>query len=201
MIPSGVAQPTRGIRAFIVGHRAAAASHDADRGPSSNSEARDSTSFGVLRAHARAHPLHLAVPWRAGRAPSRDAGTESCVYGAPVVTITSPAPGTTFPPGATREPRRERDATSSRARSRRASPGARAATARSAPAASLGAGAHRPATTSLTASVTTRRSSPARRSSPSPSRCRQRWLRPRSRAGGWVLALLAARRWRRRSPG
>jgi hypothetical protein len=64
-----------------------------------NSEVRDETTYGVLRLTLA--PTHYAWEFLgAGPGTFTDSGSEECVYGAPAVTITSPAGGTVFPAGA-----------------------------------------------------------------------------------------------------
>jgi hypothetical protein len=94
MGPNGIAEPLRGPRSFVVG--SGGAGLDDEDELEVNREARDSTTYGVLQ-------LTLAPTsygWEfAGAGPGTftDAGSEECVYEAPVVTITSPVAGTVFP--------------------------------------------------------------------------------------------------------
>jgi len=98
MNPNGVAEPLRGIRSFISGSGGTGL-HGADEAEP-NSEIRDpETTFGVLRLVLEP----TSYGWQfmgAGPGTFTDSGSESCVFGAPVVTITSPAPGTQVPNGA-----------------------------------------------------------------------------------------------------
>ena len=97
MSPNGIAEPLRGPRAFVVG--SGGAGLDDEDEVEVNREARDSTSYGVLRLVLEP----TSYSWEfmgAGPGTFADAGSEECVYGAPVVTITSPAPGSAFASGA-----------------------------------------------------------------------------------------------------
>jgi hypothetical protein len=96
MNPSGGLEPTRGIRSFISG-AGGVGLHGADE-DEPNSEVRNETTFGALRLTLA--PTSYA--WEfigAGPGTFTDFGSEECVYGAPVVTITSPAPNAAFAPG------------------------------------------------------------------------------------------------------
>ena len=96
MNPNGVAEPLRGIRSFIVG-TGGVSLHKADE-EEPNSEERDSSTYGVLRLVLE--PTSYAWEFLgAGPGDFTDSGSEECVYGAPVVGITSPASGTSFPSG------------------------------------------------------------------------------------------------------
>jgi hypothetical protein len=96
--PSGMADPSRGIRSFVSG-AGGTGLHGADEAEP-NSETRNEVAFGVLRLALQP----TSYSWEfvgAGPGVFTDTGSEACVFGAPVVTITSPAGGTTFPAGAT----------------------------------------------------------------------------------------------------
>jgi hypothetical protein len=97
MSPSGVAEPERGIRSFVAGSGGTSL-HGADEAEP-NSEVRDETTFGVLRLSLQP----TSYSWEflgAGPGTFTETGSEECIYGAPAVTITSPANGATFPSGA-----------------------------------------------------------------------------------------------------
>ena len=94
MNPNGAAEPLRGIRSFISGSGGASL-HGADEAEP-NSEVRDETTYGVLRLALE--PTSYA--WQffgAGPGTFTDSGSEACIYGAPVVTISSPSPGAVLP--------------------------------------------------------------------------------------------------------
>ncbi|MEN8160426.1 MAG: Ig-like domain-containing protein, partial [Myxococcota bacterium] len=97
MGPTGVAEPLRGIRSFVVGTGGQGFQAAAESEP--NSEVRDETTFGVLQ-------LTLAptsYSWEflgAGPGSFTDSGSEDCVPGVPIVNITSPATGANFNFGA-----------------------------------------------------------------------------------------------------
>jgi len=97
MSPAGLAEPERGIRSFISGSGGTGL-HGAEEAEP-NSEVRDETTYGVLRLVLE--PTRYA--WEfvgAGPGTFTDAGSEECVYGAPEVTITSPAADAVLPSGA-----------------------------------------------------------------------------------------------------
>lgn len=94
--PSGLAEPLRGIRSFIVGSGGVGL-HGAEEAEP-NSEVRDETSYGVLRLAL----TPTGYSWEfmgAGPGGFTDSGSEECIYAAPVVTITGPADGAVFPSG------------------------------------------------------------------------------------------------------
>jgi hypothetical protein len=92
--PNGSEEPERGIRSFVVGSGGASL-HNAVE-DESGSEEHDSTTYGVLRLVLE--PTRYSWEFLgAGPGSFTDSGDEECVYGAPVVTITSPADGTVFP--------------------------------------------------------------------------------------------------------
>jgi hypothetical protein len=97
MGPTGVADPLRGIRSFVVGTGGQGSQAAVESEP--NSEVRDETTFGVLQ-------LTLAptsYSWEfvgAGPGSFTDSGTEDCVPGVPIVNITSPPSGSNFNFGA-----------------------------------------------------------------------------------------------------
>jgi hypothetical protein len=96
--PAGGAEPTRGIRQFVVGTGGRGLSDPIHNLP--NREVQQSDTFGVLGLELEG----TSYAWQfhgAGPGTFTDSGSEECVYGAPVVTITSPAPGAGFPSGAT----------------------------------------------------------------------------------------------------
>ena len=96
--PSGMADPSRGIRSFVSG-AGGTGLHGADEAEP-NSETRNEVAFGVLRLLLEP----TSYSWEflgAGPGVFTDTGSESCVFGAPVVTITSPVGGATFPNGVT----------------------------------------------------------------------------------------------------
>jgi hypothetical protein len=96
--PAGGAEPTRGIREFVVGTGGRGLSDPAVTLP--NREVQQSDTFGVLRLALD----DTSYAWEfhgVGPGTFTDAGGEECVYGAPVVTIASPVHNTTFPSGAT----------------------------------------------------------------------------------------------------
>jgi hypothetical protein len=93
-----MADPSRGIRSFVSG-AGGTGLHGADEAEP-NSETRNEVAFGVLRLALQP----TSYSWEfvgAGPGVFTDTGSEACIFGAPVVTITSPADGTSFPPGAT----------------------------------------------------------------------------------------------------
>jgi hypothetical protein len=94
--PAGGAEPARGIREFVIG----TGGHDLS--PPSvtlpNREVQQSSSFGVLRLSLD----DTSYSWQfhgAGPGTFTDSGSEECVYGAPQLTITSPAAGAVFAAG------------------------------------------------------------------------------------------------------
>jgi len=96
MNPSGGLEPARGIRSFISG-AGGVQLHGADENEP-NSEVRNETTYGALRLTLG--PTSYA--WEfigAGPGSFTDFGSEECVYGAPVVTISSPAPNAMFASG------------------------------------------------------------------------------------------------------
>jgi len=95
--PAGGAEPTRGIREFVVGTGGRGLSDPLVNLP--NREVQQSDTFGVLRLALG----ETSYSWEfhgAGPGTSTDSGSEECVYGAPVVTITSPTPNASFASGA-----------------------------------------------------------------------------------------------------
>jgi hypothetical protein len=95
--PNGVAEPLRGIRPFIVGTGGASLHNPDEAEP--NSEVRDNSTYGVLRLTLE--PTSYAWQFHgAGPGTFTDSGSESCVYGAPAVAISSPSEGASFPAGA-----------------------------------------------------------------------------------------------------
>ncbi len=98
MNPNGGLDPTRGIRSFTSG-AGGTGLHGADE-DEINSEVRNEVAFGALRLVLQP----TSYSWQfhgAGPGVFNDTGSEECVYGAPAVTITSPAGGAVFPSGAT----------------------------------------------------------------------------------------------------
>jgi hypothetical protein len=96
--PAGGAEPARGIRQFVVGTGGRGLSDPVVTLP--NRQVQQSDTFGVLRLALE----DTSYAWEfegVGPGTSTDAGSEECVYGAPVVTITSPLHDANFPSGAT----------------------------------------------------------------------------------------------------
>jgi len=95
--PAGGAEPTRGIREFVVGTGGRGLSDPLVNLP--NREVQQSDDFGVLRlAFGETSYSWQFHPVAGGS--FTDTGSEECVYGAPVVTITSPTEGALFGFGA-----------------------------------------------------------------------------------------------------
>lgn len=95
--PTGVAEPLRGMRPFIVGTGGASLGNPDEVEP--NSEVRDGSTYGVLRLTLE--PTSYA--WQflgAGPGSFTDSGSETCVFAAPEVAIASPSQGASFPAGA-----------------------------------------------------------------------------------------------------
>ena len=95
--PAGGAEPTRGIREFVVGTGGRGLSDPSVNLP--NREVQQSEAFGVLRLALG----ETSYSWEfhsAGPESFTDSGSEECVYGAPVVTITSPVNNASYSPGA-----------------------------------------------------------------------------------------------------
>ena len=95
--PAGGAEPTRGIREFVVGTGGRGLSDPVVNLP--NREVQQSEAFGVLRL-ALGETSYAWEFHSAGPAAFTDSGSEECVYGAPVVTITSPVNNASYAPGA-----------------------------------------------------------------------------------------------------
>jgi hypothetical protein len=96
--PAGGAEPTRGIRQFVVGTGGRGLSDPIVTLP--HREVQQSDTFGVLRLALD----DTSYAWQfhgVGPGTFTDAGSEECVYGAPVVTITSPLNDASFASGAT----------------------------------------------------------------------------------------------------
>jgi hypothetical protein len=96
--PAGGAEPTRGIREFVIGTGGRDLSDPSVTLP--NREVQQSDTFGVLRLALE----DTSYAWQfhgVGPGSFTDAGSEECVYGAPAVTITTPAHNASFPSGAT----------------------------------------------------------------------------------------------------
>jgi hypothetical protein len=96
--PAGGAEPTRGIREFVIGTGGRSLSDPSVTLP--NREVQQSDTFGVLRLALE----DTSYAWQfhgVGPGSFTDSGSEECVYEAPAVTITSPAHNATFPSGAT----------------------------------------------------------------------------------------------------
>lgn len=94
--PAGGAEPARGIRQFVIGTGGHALSAPIVTLP--NREVQQSDTFGVLRLALD----DTSYSWQfhgVGPGTSTDSGSEECIYGAPQVTITSPAPGAVFASG------------------------------------------------------------------------------------------------------
>ena len=94
--PAGGAEPTRGIREFVVGTGGRGLSDASVNLP--NREVQQSEDFGVLRLALG--ETSYAWEFHGVEGTFTDSGSEECVYGAPVVTITSPTPNATFGSGA-----------------------------------------------------------------------------------------------------
>ncbi len=95
--PGGGADPMRGLRQFVVGTGGRGLSDPIVVLP--NSEVRQSDTFGVLGLTLGA----TSYAWQfhgAGPGSFTDSGSEECIYGAPVVTISTPTPGQSFASGA-----------------------------------------------------------------------------------------------------
>jgi hypothetical protein len=94
--PAGGAEPTRGIREFVVGTGGRGLSDANVNLP--NREVQQSEDFGVLRLALG--ETSYSWEFHGVEGTFTDSGSEECVYGAPVVTITSPTPEASFSPGA-----------------------------------------------------------------------------------------------------
>ncbi len=95
--PGGGADPTRGLRQFVIGTGGRSLSDPIVVLP--NSEVRQADTFGVLGLALGA----TSYAWQfhgAGPGSFTDSGSEECIYGAPEVTIASPTPGQSFASGA-----------------------------------------------------------------------------------------------------
>jgi hypothetical protein len=95
--PAGEAEPARGIREFVIGTGGHALSEPSVNLPTR--EVQQSSTFGVLRLALG----ETRYSWQfhgVGPGSFTDSGSEECVYGAPQVTITSPAAGAVFESGA-----------------------------------------------------------------------------------------------------
>jgi hypothetical protein len=93
MNPSGEADPERGPRSFVVGMGGAGLASAPLVIP--HSEVRESETYGVLRLVLEPTGYSWEFVPVAGESFS-DAGSEQCVFEAPVVTITSPQPGDVY---------------------------------------------------------------------------------------------------------
>jgi hypothetical protein len=96
--PAGGAEPTRGIRQFVIGTGGRGLSDPAVTLP--NRQVQQSSTFGVLRLALS----NTSYAWQfhgVGPGTFTDSGSEECVYGAPAVAISSPANDATFPSGST----------------------------------------------------------------------------------------------------
>jgi hypothetical protein len=90
MAPDGTAEPTRGIRSFVVGM--GGKGHHAALETEINRDVRNDTDSGVLELTLNPGSYTWAFRGEAGGS-FQDSGSENCVVGTPLVTIASPLDG------------------------------------------------------------------------------------------------------------